>query len=77
MRRYSNSRVTESSVVKVIDESVSFEVETDASNSAIAAVLIQAERSVGFLFGNLTWARKTTCCYERGVLGAIIKTARH
>ncbi|KAK3873807.1 hypothetical protein Pcinc_021203 [Petrolisthes cinctipes] len=66
----------ESSVVMAIDESVPFEVETDASDYAIAAVLTQAGRPVAFFSRTLHGPERRHAAVEKEAQ-AIIETIRH
>lgn len=65
-----------SSVVKAIDESLPFEVETDASDAAIAAVLTQAGRPVAFYSRTLQGPEKLHAAVEKEA-HAIIESVRH
>ena len=66
----------ESSVVKAIDESLPFEVETDASDTAIAAVLTQAGRPVAFFSRTLQGPERRHAAVEKEAQ-AIIESVRH
>lgn len=66
----------EASVVKAIDESVPFEVETVASDSASAAVLTQAGRPVAFLSRTLHGPERSHAAVDKKAQ-AIIETVRH
>jgi len=66
----------EDSVVLAIDESVPFEVETDASDLAIAATLNQAERPVAFFSRTLHGPEARHSAVEKEAQ-AIIDTVRH
>ena len=66
----------EGSVVRAIDESVPFEVETDASDVAIAAVLTQARRPVAFFSRTLQGPECRHASIEKEAQ-AIIETVRH
>ena len=68
--------MTEFSVVKAIDESVPFEVETNASNSAVTAVFTQAERSVAFFSRTLHEPDRRIAAVDKEAQ-AIIETVRH
>ena len=69
-------RDIEESVVNAIDESISFEVETDASESAIAAKLNQAGRPVAFFSRTLQGSETRHASVEKEAQ-AIIETVRH
>lgn len=60
-----NSRKTESSVVKAIDETLSFELETDASDAATAALLSQVGHSVAFFSRTLQGSEKHHSAVEK------------
>ncbi|XP_071814632.1 uncharacterized protein [Apostichopus japonicus] len=66
----------ENSVVTAIDETIPFEVETDASGVAIAATLNQAGRPVAFFSRPLNGAEKNHPAVEKEAL-AIIEAVRH
>jgi len=66
----------EDSVVLAIDESVPFEVETDASDFAIAATLNQAGRPVAFFSRTLHGPEARHSAVEKEAQ-AIIDTVRH
>ena len=66
----------ESSVVKAIDEAAPFEVETDASDTAIAAVLTQAGRPVAFFSRTFQGPEKRHAAIEKEAQ-AIIESVRH
>ena len=65
-----------SSVVQAIDESEPFQVETDASDTAIAAVLTQANRPVAFYSRTLQGPERRHAAVEKEAL-AIIESVRH
>jgi len=66
----------EHSVVSAIDESIPFEVETDASDFAIAATLNQAGRPVAFFSRTLRGPEARHAAIEKEAQ-AIIETVRH
>ncbi|XP_069984643.1 uncharacterized protein [Penaeus vannamei] len=66
----------ESSVVKAIDESLPFVVETVASDTAIAAVLTQAGRPVAFFSRTLQGPERRHAAVEKETQ-AIIESVRH
>lgn len=66
----------ESSVVQAIDESEPFQVETDASDAAIAAVLTQNGRPVAFYSRTLQGPERRHAAVEKEAL-AIIESVRH
>jgi len=66
----------ESSVVKAIDESLPFVMETDASDTAIAAVLTQAGRPVAFFSRILQGPERRHASVEKEAQ-AIIESVRH
>ena len=66
----------ESSVVKAIDESLPFEVETDASDTAISAVLTQAGRPVAFFSRTLQGPERLYAAVEKEA-HAIIESVHH
>lgn len=66
----------ESSVVKAIDESLPFEVETDASDTAVAAVLTQAGRPVAFFSRTLQGPERRHAAVEKEAQ-AIIESVRY
>ena len=69
-------RDIEDSVVRAIDESIPFEVETDASDFAIAATLNQAGRPVAFFSRTLQGPEMRHAAIEKEAQ-AIIETVRH
>jgi len=69
-------RDIEDSVVRAIDESIPFEVETDASDFAIAATLNQAGRPVAFFSRTLQGPEMRHAAVEKEAQ-AIIETVRH
>lgn len=66
----------ENSVVKAIDESAAFEIETDASDMAIAAVLTQAGRPVAFFSRTLQGPERRHASIEKEAQ-AIVETVRY
>ena len=66
----------ENSVVKAIDETLPFELETDASDVAIAAVLSQAGRPVAFFSRTFQGPEKCYAAVEKEAQ-AIIEVVRH
>ncbi|KAK4326432.1 hypothetical protein Pmani_003034 [Petrolisthes manimaculis] len=66
----------EKSVVRVIDESRPFEVETDASDVAVEAVLSQAGRPVAFFSRTFQGPEKCYAAVEKEAQ-AIIEAVRH
>ena len=66
----------EKSVVLAIDESEPFQVETDASDGAIAAVLTQTGRPVAFYSRTLQGPERRHAAVEKEAL-AIIESLRH
>jgi len=66
----------EQSVVSAVDESIPFEVETDASDFAIAATLNQAGRPVAFFSRTLHGPEALHSAVEKEAQ-AIIETVRH
>ena len=69
-------KVIEESVVTAIDESVTFEVETDASEYAIAATLNQGGRPVTFFSRTLQGSELRHHSVEKEAQ-AIIESIRH
>ncbi|XP_033114042.1 uncharacterized protein LOC117114484 [Anneissia japonica] len=66
----------QNSVVAAIDENIPFEIETDASETVIAAALNQAGRPVAFFFRQLTGPERNHPAIEKEAL-AIIKAVRY
>ena len=65
----------ENAVVNTIDETIPFEVETDASDFAIAATLNQAGKPVAFFSRSLSETERRHCSRKRSICYCRIYTS--